>query len=281
MSGAVYAFKYYGGKVQIVDWILSRLPGATNLVDLCAGGGVVTFTACERRLFEGFMYNDLNSEVVDFFKVLRERPDELMQAVSLTPYARVEYLRAIDEPKHDDPVERARRFFVRACQAFRGFGQDYCSTWDIRRDVRIMSSNFTSRDRRLQRLAPLLRRIAFDCRDSVEAVGVYDDPATLFYADPPYLPETLRRKTHYEHEMTPEAHRALLVALDEAEANAAVSGYRSDLYDSFLGERGWTLHEREHRCMTATSMLYEDTGRTECLWVKRPDDDRQIDFFEE
>lgn len=227
---------------------------------------MVAFTAKARNLYKGILYNDINDDVTDFFRVLRDRGDELMDRIELTPCSRTEYLRCIAFPEPTCEVERAHRFYVRSTQAFRGQGQDRCTTWDIRKGTMNTAKMLVNRDERVRALAGCLREIVFDSRDAVEAVKVYDDPRSVFYADPPYLPSSLRRTTHYEYEMTEEQHVALAQALNACTAAAAVSGYPSGLYDELY--KGWRRVDRVHRCMTAASMNYEDIKRTECMWIK-------------
>jgi site-specific DNA-adenine methylase len=62
--------------------------------------------------------NDLDGNVVCFFRVLRDRPEELARACCLTPYARDEFRAALLSGDDLDELERARRFFVRLTQGF-------------------------------------------------------------------------------------------------------------------------------------------------------------------
>jgi len=69
-------------------------------------------------------YNDLDGEVVNFFQVLRDQPDELVRVIALTPFARKELEIACGEVTEDlSALERARRFYVRALQTRTGFAQ--------------------------------------------------------------------------------------------------------------------------------------------------------------
>jgi DNA adenine methylase len=71
-------------------------------------GSLAVFLA--KRASPTEVLNVADEHVVHFFRVLRERPDELIRACELTPYARAEYNAAIDyDGPSVDPVERARR----------------------------------------------------------------------------------------------------------------------------------------------------------------------------
>src|SRR5690606_16389589 len=69
------------------------------------------------------VYNDIDSNLVTIFRVLRDHPDELRRALELTPYSREEYVRCLGPLYGLDYVEKARRLIVRYRQTFRGIGQ--------------------------------------------------------------------------------------------------------------------------------------------------------------
>ena len=69
-------------------------------------------------------YNDLDGEVVNFFRVLRDQKDALIEAIGLTPFSREEFSLALSDNGDALPdLERARRFFVRARQVRTGLAQ--------------------------------------------------------------------------------------------------------------------------------------------------------------
>src|SRR5919204_1581455 len=102
---------YYGAKARLAPWITSLLPPGRTYLEPFAGSAAVLF-AKPPSPTEGL--NDLDGQVVNFFRVLRDHPDQLARALRLTPYARAEYQQ--HAAHHDDPdadeLERARRWFV-------------------------------------------------------------------------------------------------------------------------------------------------------------------------
>lgn len=100
--------KYYGSKFRLAQWIIKHFPEHRHYVEPFGGAANVLLVKEPSRLET---YNDLNKSLVNFFRVLRDRPDELVEKVRLTPYARDEFEFCIESEPVDEPVEMARRLF--------------------------------------------------------------------------------------------------------------------------------------------------------------------------
>lgn len=238
---------YYGGKSRLAPWIASLLPPHRVYVEPFAGSAAVLFA---KRPSTHEIINDLDGDLVCFFRVLRARPDELERACRLTPYARDEYEAAdLSEPGLDD-LERARRWWVRSSQSFAQVAK-VGTGWST--SVERGSNNARSVWNRLGRFAAVAARlgpVSIENRDAVEVVAAYDTPDGVIYADPPYLGTTRsaiaggrRPNGDYFHEFaTEEQHRALAEALRSARSAVLLSGYPSELYEELYG--GWWRTER-------------------------------------
>src|SRR5215218_2370713 len=112
------ALRYFGGKARLAPWIVDHLPPHVCYVEPFGGAASVLLRKPPAP-YE--VYNDLDGDVVGFFRVLRERPDDLLRAITLTPFARAEVdLACAAAPAGLDEVERARRVYVRAGQGRHG-----------------------------------------------------------------------------------------------------------------------------------------------------------------
>lgn len=224
------ALRYYGGKWRTAPWILSHFPPHVCYVEPFGGAASVLIQK-ERSQIE--VYNDLNSDVVSYFRVLREQPEALSRAVYLTPYAREEYDLATNGEEVADPVERARRFCVWSWQS-QYFTLRFKSGWRvINNDSRSQSpavdwANMTH----LNAIADRFRKVQIEHGPAIDVIGRYDSPETLFYVDPPYVLDTRVDRSAYVHEMTDDDHAALAKALHAVKGSVVLSGYRSDLYES-------------------------------------------------
>lgn len=106
--------RYHGGKWILAPWIISHFQDHRVYVEPYGGAASVLLRKV-RSYAE--VYNDLDSEVVNLFRVCRECGPELRHLLSLTPFSREEYQSSWQQC--EDPMERARRIVIRS---FMGFG---------------------------------------------------------------------------------------------------------------------------------------------------------------
>ncbi|MBW7997483.1 MAG: DNA adenine methylase [Candidatus Glassbacteria bacterium] len=249
------ALRYRGGKWMIAPWIIAHLPPHECYVETHCGGASVLLRKPPAD-FE--VLNDLDSQVVNFWRVLRERRDEFLQAIELTPWSRSEQLQAYQPSA--DPLESARRFYIRCWQG-RGNSAER-SGWRFQRSWSGWRVNKPRQFKEVDNLEWVVNRLAhvqLENRDALKIVEVWDAPGVLFYLDPPYVHSTRgRNRRLYREEMDDTAHVALADALRGIKGMAVVSGYDSPLYDRLF--RGWRKESRP--------ALGDQTKPTiECLWI--------------
>ncbi|MBE0688994.1 MAG: DNA adenine methylase [Anaerolineae bacterium] len=248
--------RYLGAKWMLADWIISNFPPHDVYVEPFAGSGAVFFRKHPSRIE---VLNDRDDQLVNFFQVLRDRPDPLIKAIELTPYALKEYKQAF-EPS-DDPIESARRLYIRCWQAYSS-DLRYASGWRTQRNIK-RGSNLAAEWSRLDGLTDAISRLKnaqIECRDAVEVIQYYDGPNVLFYVDPPYVHRSRAGKgrLRYRHEYTNEQHIQLAETLKTAKGMVLLSGYDCDLYRELYS--GWPVRTKE----TTTN----GNGKaTEYLWV--------------
>src|SRR3989304_1550064 len=114
------AFGWYGGKFSHLSWLLPLLPECHHYCEPFGGSAAVLLN---REPSPVETYNDIDGEVVNFFRVLREHKDKLIEAIGLTPFSREEFYLALSSDDTISDLERARRFFIRARQARTGLAQ--------------------------------------------------------------------------------------------------------------------------------------------------------------
>lgn len=254
------ALRYYGGKWRIAPWIISQFPAHHSYVEPFAGGSSVLLRK-PAAPFE--VLNDVDGNVVTFFRVLRERPEDLKRAIEFTPFSREETMIAND-PTPDD-LERARRFYIRSWQTQHGAPYIGRNGWRFGRrgghDKRSAVDDWND-TKRLPAIALRLKNVQIESDDAVKVIQRFDTEETLFYCDPPYLASTRTDRwsgNGYRHEMTEDDHRRLADVLRWVNGMAIVSGYLSPLYEDLY--RGWTMRSKSN--MTAHS----STPKTEVLWL--------------
>ena len=214
-------------------------------------------------------YNDLDGEVVNFFKVLRESKDELIQAIGLTPFSRREFQLAIESNGNGrglSELERARRFFIRARQVRTGLAQTASAgRWanclaTSRAGMAGAVSRWLGSVESLEYIAARLLRVQIENDDAIEVIHRYDSRGTLFYCDPPYPHESRGDSKAYRYEMSDENHEKLAGVLRSVKGRVAISGYKCDLMERLY--KGWHVHSAKPK--KALSIKSE---RTEILWT--------------
>lgn len=248
--------RYSGGKWRIAPWIIENMPPHVAYVEPFCGGASILFSKSPSPVE---VINDLNGEVVNFFRVLRERPGDLLMAVSLTPYSREE-LKIAYEPA-EDMLEKARRFYVRSRQSFGSGEGEYSSGWRYQRDLKRGTSVIREWNSlgHLAEAATRLKDVQIDCDDALNVIRRFDAPKTLFYVDPPYLMSSrYKQEDIYAHEMDDNQHRELAQLLRGVQGMVLLSGYESDLYRELYPE--WKLIKKS----TKTN---GNSQAEECLWI--------------
>jgi len=255
------ALRYHGGKWRLAPWIISHFPQHTTYVEPFGGGASVLLRK-QASFIE--VYNDLNGLVVNFFKVLRECPDEFMRMIELTPYSRQEF---IESQEHcDDPLELARRFYIWSWQGRGRGGVKEPGGWRfMSRATRGKTpvDDWTN-NQHLWQIVQRLRNVHIENGKAIEIIKRYDGPEALFYVDPPYVQSTRGKRwaqAAYQFEYSDEQHRELASALHDVEGTVILSGYPSDLYNELYGD--W---RQELKSGQKDNALKRDT--TECLWIK-------------
>ena len=267
-------FQYYGSKARLAPRIIEAMPEHSIYVEPYAGSAAVLFGKVPARCE---VVNDIDGDIVNFFRVLRDKPADLVRACTLTPYSREEFMSAHSRSEDGRPsdVEKARRWWVTCWQ---GFNARARTSWS-----RPTASSAIKRYRpdtpanavgRLLDCAERLRRVAVEHCDAVELIERMDSPDTVFYLDPPYLASTRvdPRKGYRTELQGAEQHEQLLDIIRSVEGTVILSGYRSDLYDRALSD--W-----DRRDFNVHNSVANTPGKSrraiESLWTSRPDGVRE------
>lgn len=240
------AFGWYGGKYSHLDWLLPLLPKTKHYCEPFAGSAAVLIN---REPSPVETYNDIDGEVANFFRVLRDHKDELIEAIGLTPFSREEFKIAIEQPNGNiSEIERARRFYIRARQVRTGLAQTASvGRWaHCRLTSRAGMSGAVSRwlgaVDQLPHIAERLLRVQIENDGALEVIKRYDSPDTLFYCDPPYPHDTRGDSSAYAYEMTDEQHEALAQLLGSVKGKVALSTYKNGSTE----RSSQTTYNREH-----------------------------------
>lgn len=268
--------RYHGGKWKLAPWIISHFPEHRVYVE--PFGGAASVLIRKPKVYAE-IYNDLDSEIVNLFAVLRdvEKSARLVQMLELTPFARDEFVQAYQPT--EDPIERARRTVVKG---YMGFGsaavtQDSPTAagggWrssvptgfraNSNRSGTTPAKDWSNFPPCLAAICERVRGVVIENRDATEVMNQHDSEDTLHYVDPPYVHSTRGQRQwryckSYRHEMNEEQHEALIEFLGTLKGAVVLSGYRCDLYDSRLTK--WQRIDRDAHADGARD-------RVESLWL--------------
>lgn len=259
---------YPGSKKRIAPWIIGNMPPHHSYVEPYFGGGAVLF---EKEPSAIETVNDIDDEVVNFFRVIKEigTRNELIRMLDYTPYSR-EIYDSIFGAAPKDKVEKALYFAIR-CMQSHGFRLTEKSGW--KKDVTGREASYAVRywnelPLLLAQMAIRLKNVQIEKRPAIEVIKTFNHENVLIYADPPYVLSTRNRK-QYRYEMTDEDHLELLKELKCSKSKVMLSGYDCELYNDILTD--W-------RKLQIPARAQGNAKRVETLWINY-EPVTQISFF--
>lgn len=273
--------RWYGGKYYLASKIaavIARVPHQTYVEPY--GGAASVLLNKEPSPVD--VWNDIDGRLVNFFRVLRDPASrgKLIEALSLTLFARGEFAECCQNPTDDDPVESARRFFVLCQQSMSSTGAKERITSGMwaksvgvsRRGMSQNVSRWWGNIEGLPAIADRFARVQIESMDAMKLLSQYDRPDALFYLDPTYVASS-RSAGHqrvYKHEMTDEQHVEMLGRAGSLKAAAILSGYDNDVYRGRM--RGWGRIELPSKARSSVAGSTRGRSapppdRTEILWL--------------
>lgn len=179
-------FAYPGGKTYLAQWIIDHFPDHHCYVEVFGGSASVLISKDPSPVE---VYNDLDGDITQFFEVLRNRPDELIEWFDRVPYSKNLHEKwagqFYDGYRPEDPIERAGRFFY---LRYTQFASKYKTKSGFSSAAkRSQAIKFRNGVEDLEEFAERFHPVQIENRDYAEIVDRFDEPDTLFYCDPPYV----------------------------------------------------------------------------------------------
>jgi DNA adenine methylase len=260
------ALRYHGGKFRLAAWIQSFFPAHTAYVEPFGGAAGVLL---QKPRSYAEVYNDLDGEIVNFFRVLQDPAarQRLINLCALTPYSRDEF--ELSWQPAIDAVERARRVAIRAQMGFGSAGATKGCTGfrvDTKRSYGTSQHLWAEYPAGIEMVGARFTGVLIENRPAIDVMLQHDAVDTLTYLDPPYVFETrcmTSGRAYYRHELSDQDHAELLDACLSLQGMAVISGYPSALYEDVLGAAGWISETTSARISAGRG----STIRTECAWL--------------
>lgn len=250
------AVRWHGGKWLLAPWIIGHFPPHQVYTEAFGGGASVLL---RKSVVKSEIYNDLDEDVVNLFRVLRgPEGDELIRQVKLTPFARVEFDGAY--VPQATALDRARALLIRSFMGFGTNGHQRRTGFRSKgyRVGKLPQHDWRDMHEAMWALIDRLRNVVIECRPAVEVLQRYDEAGAVHYVDPPYVMATRGHGADYAHELTDAQHVELLKVLRGLQGRVLLSGYACALYDEAL--RDWRRVERR-------SLADGARERIEVIWM--------------
>jgi DNA adenine methylase len=262
--------KYPGSKCRIAPWIIKHFPKHHSYVEPYAGSLAVLFKKVPSAIET---VNDLDDNVVNVFKCIKEDSQKLASMVLMTPFSRKEYDNSFENPVPADKFEKALIFLIQLWQGHGFRTNGYKVGW--KNDVQGRENMYAVRNwYRLPEwiigITDRLKQVQIENRPALEVIERFRYPNVLIYADPPY-PLSTRTAKQYKHEMTDSDHVELLETLKLHPGPVILSGYQNQLYDDIL--QGW------HKDVTTGYAEYQGEDRKETIWMNYEPQGNQVSLF--
>ena len=251
--------RYHGGKFLLAPWIISHFPAHRVYTEVFGGAASVLL---QKAPSYAEVYNDLDLEVVNLFKVVRTRGRALIKALKYTPFSREEFILSYKPTK--DVFEQARRTIVRS---FMGFDSGAASgnmtgfRFNSNRSGTTPAHDWKNYPEALDAIISRLQGVVIENRDALTVAKSVDGLETLHFFDPPYVPDTRYNGSKakvYRYEMTSEQHGDLCQTILNLKGAVVLCGYDNWIYNEML--KGWQKVKKDVR---GDGAVY----RTEVLWI--------------
>lgn len=226
--------RWPGAKWRMADWVINIFPRHNVYCEPFFGSGAVFFS---KRPAENETINDIDGNIINLFRVVRDIAPELAKVIEMTPYSREEYYSSLNDIQTENQIETARRFLVRIWQGFGGTTNRQ-SGWRHDRSGTVYLPRYWSElPDRIRETAGRLKMAQIENMDALRLIESYNRPGVLLYIDPPYLAGT-RTRLHYQNEFASEKqHLELLQLCRQHRGFLLISAYENELYNQEL--RGW------------------------------------------
>lgn len=260
---------YPGAKWGMAKLIAGMMPPHRSYLEPFFGSGAVLFNKKPSAIET---VNDLDDDICNFFCVLKQEPERLAEAISMTPYARTVFNDAHANRGTDD-FDKAVRFAIRSKMGhgFKTYQKTGFKVDVFARERSYCVDCWNRMPTDLLEAAKRLKYVQIENKPALELIKRFNHDNVLIYADPPYMLGT-RSGKQYRCEMTDRDHEELLDALVHHKGFVILSGYRSELYHDILGSEDWYATEIKAYNQNADQ-------RTEVLWTNFQPPGEQLSLF--
>lgn len=227
---------YYGGKQSLAGLILSLIPYHRLYCEPFVGGGAIFF-AKEKSKLE--VINDLNEEVINFYKVCKSYFDPLNTLIQSTPHSRKVHKEARYILKNPDKYDKLDRAWALWVQTVMSFGSVIFGGYAYERKSNGILKSFINKKLQFTpEISKRLRGVSIECADALNVIKNRDAVDVFFYIDPPYFNSDMGFYKGY----TKKDFINLLELLKNIKGKFLLSSYPSEILDQYTRRHKWFSH---------------------------------------
>lgn len=223
---------YYGGKLSLLPKIIPLIPEHKLYCEPFIGGAAVFFAKQKSKVE---VINDINGEIVNFYKILQNDFNALQKEIKTTLHSRDLHRRAqviYSNPDMFDSIKRAWAVWVLANMSFDNtLNTSFSRSADgkISHKIAVKRNDFT------ESLCQRISGVQIECRDALKVIEMNDTPESFFYVDPPYVGAC---QGHYDG-YTQEDFNALISLLSKIKGKFLLSSYRNEALTQAVSLNNW------------------------------------------
>lgn len=230
---------YYGGKQTLAPLIVSMIPQHILYGEPFTGGGAVFFNKPASKVE---VLNDTNGELVNFYRVTRDRFKPLQKLIRETLHSRDSFRQAqviYHNPDLFDQVKRAWAVWVLCSQSF---AAKMDGPYGFDKNMNTTSKRISNkRDNFIEAYSQRLDTVQIECADARYIIESRDHENAFFYCDPPYVGSNCGHYKGY----TESDYEALLATLSHIKGKFLLSSYPTEILDNYINAHHWQSIKKE------------------------------------
>lgn len=251
--------KIHGGKHYLKHWIIENFPAdytRYTYVEPYIGGGSVFLNKTASQLE---VINDLNKNLIAIYRSLQIDPAKFIDTLKSIPYNNETFEYYTNNYGPDIGV----REYVLFRMSRGGLRKSFAWSERLRGGKPGDVNAWETAIAELPQIAKRLENVVIRNACATNVICAYDNPNTIFYLDPPYLPDTRVSKVAYgNYEMTYRDHDGLLNVIKQCRGKVLISGYDNTLYNAELSN--WNKITKE--IVNNSGQTKKKSRRLEVLW---------------
>jgi len=221
----------------MLKYLLSMIPEHRLYCEPFFGGGALFFA---KPKAEVEVINDVNGEVVNFFKVLKTKFPALQKEIQATLHSRELYriaMQIYNDPESHTDVKRAWALWTATNQGFAGM----IGSWGFGKTNSKEKAVASKREAFIEAYESRLRTVQVENNDALKVIARCDERDAFIYCDPPYIGSD---QGHYDG-YTEAEYEKLLQALSKVKARFLLSSYPSKILSKYIRKNGWKTKKVE------------------------------------